>query len=85
MAGGILPPPPPQPLAKAVITARLTLWNPMDEGNAMTRAEKLPCDWLKTRGYLVDDSRKHLRWGGIPTQRISRKNAPCLELTLEAA
>lgn len=85
LAGKILPPPPEAPMQKAIITAKLTLWNPMDEGNAMHRAEKLPCDWLKTRGYIVDDSRKHLKWGGIPEQRITRKNEPCLELTLEAA
>ncbi len=85
LAGGILPPPPPTPLAKATISAVMTLHNPMDEGNAIHRAEKWPCDWLKTRGYIVDDSKKHLKWAGLPVQRISRKNAPCLELTLEAA
>lgn len=85
LAGGILPPPPAAPLKKATITATMTLHNPMDDGNAANRAEKWPCDWLKTRGYIVDDSRKHLRWTGFPEQRITRKNAPCLEIVLEAA
>lgn len=83
-AGGILPPPPKVPLAKAIMTAHFTMPNAMDDDNAMARA-KHAVDWLKTRGYIVDDSRKYLKWGGIPTQRISRKNEPCLELTLEAA
>lgn len=83
-SGGILPPPPKEPMAKATITATLTLGNAMDDDNAMSRT-KWCQDWLKTRGYIVDDSRKHLKWGGIPKQRISRRNEPCLELTLEAA
>ena len=84
-AGGILPPPPATPMPKAIITAHLTMPNAMDTANAMHRADKWPVDWLVSRGYLAGDSRKQLTWGGIPTQRISRKNEPCLELTLVAA
>lgn len=80
-AGGIIPPPPKTPWAKATITAHLTLWNPMDVDNAVSRC-KIACDWLVTRGYLVDDRAKYLAWGGMPTQRITRKNEPALELTL---
>lgn len=84
LAGRILPQPPDVPLARATITATLTLHNPMDDDNAMARA-KWAQDWLASRGYVAGDSRRHLRWGGIPAQRISRKNEPCLELVLEAA
>jgi hypothetical protein len=80
-AGGILPPPPPLPWAKATIASRMVLGNLMDDSNAMNR-HKWVEDWLVTRGYLVDDSRKHLTWAGIPEQRVSRKNEPELEITL---
>lgn len=82
--GGILPAPPAAPLKKATLSVTMTLHNPMDDDNATARI-KWAQDWLKTRGYIVDDSKKHLTLLGHPTQRISRKNAPCLELTLEAA
>lgn len=79
--GAVLPPPPPTPWAKATVTARLTLYNPMDDDNAVARCKPL-LDWLVTRGYLVDDRRKCLRWGAMPEQRISRKNEPEIEIVL---
>lgn len=84
LAGGILPPPPPAPLQKATLAVTLTMPNPMDDDNAIARIKHAQ-DWLVSRGYIAGDSRKHLRLAGLPVQRISRKNAPCLELTLEAA
>lgn len=81
VAGGIFPKPPKKPWDKAIITGRLTLGNPMDDDNAINRTKVLT-DFLVTRGYLVDDSKKHLSWGGIPEQRVSRKNTPEIELTL---
>ena len=40
-------------------------------------------DWLVSRGYLVDDNSTVLNWGGIPVQKVDRRN-PRAELTLEA-
>lgn len=83
-SGGILPPPPAVPLQKATLAVAMTLGNAMDDDNAIARI-KWAQDWLVSRGYIAGDSRKHLKLTGLPTQRISRKNEPCLELTLEAA
>jgi hypothetical protein len=80
-AGGILPPPPVAPWARVAVTSHMTLGNPMDDDNAMARHKPL-LDWLKTRGYIVDDRRKCLTWDGLPEQRVSRKNAPGIELIL---
>lgn len=84
LAGGVLPAPPELPMPKATLAITLTLANPMDDDNAIART-KWAQDWLVQRGYVAGDSRKHLRLSGIPEQRITRKNAPCLELVLEAA
>jgi hypothetical protein len=80
----LLPTPPAEPWAKATITADLTMRNPMDDDNALSRCKWI-CDFLVTRGYVADDARTCLRWGGIPTQTISRKSEPCVTVTLEAA
>jgi len=82
--GQILPPPPAVPLPKATLSVRMTLGNAMDDDNALARC-KWAIDFLVKRKYIVDDSRKHLRLAGLPEQIVSRKNAPCLELTLVAA
>lgn len=79
--GKVLPPPPAQPLPKVTLASVMTLANPMDEDNAISR-HKWAIDWLVARGYLAGDTRKQLRWAGLPEQRISRKNEPCLDLTL---
>ena len=79
---GMLPAPPRTPFPKATISAVMHLGAAMDEGNAMHRAEKWPCDWLKTRGYIVDDNRKCLRWDGLPQQIVKRRAEYFLELTL---
>ena len=79
---GLLPAPPRVPFPKATIGAVMHLGAAMDEGNAMHRAEKWPCDWLKTRGYIVDDRRSCLRWVGFPQQVVKRGAEYFLELTL---
>lgn len=79
--GDILPPPPAEPWAKVEVSSCMTLYNPMDDDNAMARHKPL-LDWLKTRGYIVDDRKKCLSWAALPRQRISRKNEPGIELTL---
>ena len=84
LAGKVFDAPPAQPLQKATLAITLTLGNPMDDYNAIART-KWAQDWLVSRGYVAGDSRKHLRLVGLPEQRITRKNAPCLELVLEAA
>lgn len=84
LTGGIIPPPPEVPMAKAKITSAMTLGGAMDDDNALAR-HKVAVDWLRTRGYIKSDRKTCLSWTGLPTQRITRKNEPCLELTLEAA
>lgn len=39
-------------------------------------------DWLKTRGYIVDDRRKCLTWAGFPEQVVARKHVYRLEITI---
>jgi hypothetical protein len=82
LAFGQFPRPPKAPFAKATIRAVMHLGAAMDEGNAMHRAEKWPCDWLKTRGYIVDDNRKCLTWEGLPEQIVKRGAEYFIELTL---
>lgn len=84
LAGKVIPPPPVPPLEKARLHVTMTLAQPMDDDNATARI-KWAQDWLVRRGYVAGDSRRHLRLANFPVQRISRKNEPCLELTLEAA
>lgn len=52
---GLIPPPPPAPLTKVVLDAVMVVGQRMDDENAKYRCYKWPCDWLKTRGYIVDD------------------------------
>lgn len=79
--GEILPPPPKKPWDKATISSTMVLGAAMDDGNAMNR-HKWVEDWLVTRGYVVDDSKKHLKWAGFPEQRVSRKNEPSITIIL---
>lgn len=77
----MLPKPPKEPWAKAMISAELVMRNPMDDDNALSRC-KWVCDFLTTRGYLVSDARTCLRWSAIPTQTISRKDQSVVRITL---
>mgnify|MGYP001617675201 CR=1 FL=1 len=54
----------------------------MDDGNALHRCEKWPCDWLKTRGYIVDDRRSCLTWETLPAQVVKRDGNYRIELVL---
>ena len=81
-AAGLIPPPPKQPFASVVISATMYLGAAMDQGNAMHRCEKWPCDWLKTRGYIADDSAKCLRWAGLPNQIVERGAEYRIEIEL---
>ena len=73
-------PPPRIPMHKATVRAHAVLGGSMDDDNLMARM-KYPMDWLVRRGYIVDDKREHLRWEGIPTQEVSRKQASHMVLT----
>jgi hypothetical protein len=79
---GLVPPPPPKPLPRALLTAHLTLGGAMDDDNAAARC-KHAIDWLVTRGYLVDDRRTCLKWTGFPTQTVSRSMPSGLTLHLD--
>lgn len=79
--GKVNPKPPKQPWEKATITASCVVGAVNDHDNLLGRL-KVVVDWLVTRGYLVDDKPKHLQWTGMPEQRVSRKNAPEVRITL---
>ena len=81
-AAGLIPPPPARPFERATIRAVMHLGAAMDDGNAMHRAEKWPCDWLKTRGYIVDDKRTCLTWEALPQQVVKRTRDYRIEFTL---
>jgi hypothetical protein len=68
---GLIPPPPREAWTKSSIASVMHLGAAMDDDNAMARHKPL-LDWLKTRGYIVDDRKKNLVWEGLPTQVIRR-------------
>ena len=82
---GKLPAPPVKPLARATVSAVLVMPAAMDEDNAFRRASKWPMDWLKTRGYIVNDTRKVLTWTGLPDQRITRSEEHRVEIVIQEA
>lgn len=79
---GRIPPPPPEAFYKVMATVTLRLFNRMDQGNALNRMKWIE-DWLRTRGYIVDDTEKHFEYTGLPKQVIARGNQG-VDLTLEA-
>lgn len=68
---GMLPEPPKQPWDNVQLRADLHLGARMDDDNAKFRAYKWPADWLRTRGYIVDDKRPHCQMLD-PAQFIKR-------------
>lgn len=67
---------------RATVSAHLVLGQSMDEDNAMARC-KWPLDWAVRKGYVRDDSAKHLKWAGLPTQDVrSTKTSHGITLTL---
>lgn len=78
---GLIPPPPKEPFAKAELHAVLELGAAMDDDNAKLRAYKWPCDWLKTRGYIVDDRKTRLTMHD-PEQSVKRREEYHVHLTL---
>lgn len=77
----LLPAPPRLPLMRAVITGSVHAKNISDDDNIMARM-KWPQDWLKSRGYIVEDKRPFLTWLNIPEQTIDRQREPVVILTL---
>lgn len=77
-----LPRPPEQAWERTQITVTAFVARRHDMGNLMHRVEKWPCDWLKTRGYIVDDSPEYLEWAGLPSQQIVKRSETRLEITL---
>jgi hypothetical protein len=78
---GLIPAPPPRPLEKATVRSIMRLGHEMDEDNALHRHKSL-LDWLKTRGYIVDDRRSVLRWETLPEQVVKRDGRYSITLTL---
>lgn len=76
-----LPPVPALPLPRVTVFAELRLGNAMDDDNAVARC-KWALDWIVKAGYLEDDRRSVVQWGGFPTQHLTRKMPPQLTLTL---
>jgi hypothetical protein len=81
---GIIPPPPRKALDHVTVDSIMHLARQMDVDNAMRR-HKWVMDWLKTRGYIVDDSPAHLTWVSFPEQHIKRDGNYRIELTLTVA
>ena len=72
---GRLPAPPKLPLMRVLVSAAVFIWNKMDDDNASHRM-KWPQDWLKKRGYIVDDRRPFLQWIAPPEQTCDRSGRP---------
>lgn len=78
---GLIPAPPVRPYDHALVSAWMGLGRRMDDDNAKFRAYKWPCDWLKTRGYLVDDKRPHCQMED-PVQMIVPRDERLLLITI---
>lgn len=70
---GMIPPPPHRPLDSVRLQAAMYLRGTMDDDNAKFRAYKWPADWLRTRGYIVDDKRPHCTMED-PTQHRKQRD-----------
>lgn len=81
---GLIPEPPPRPLEKVTVRSIMRLGNGMDDDNAATRHKTL-LDWLKSRGYIVDDRRSCLRWEAFPEQVVKRDGRYTITLTITPA
>jgi hypothetical protein len=79
--GATIPDPPGVPFSRCRIRSRMLLGGAMDDDNAMHR-HKWVLDWLKTRGYIVDDRKKCLTWEAFPEQIVKRDGKYRIELTL---
>lgn len=76
-----LPPVPPAPFPRVTVRSVMYLGGAMDDDNAMAR-HKVCLDFLKKRGYIVDDRRSCLRWEGLPEQIVKRNGDYKIILTV---
>jgi hypothetical protein len=77
-----IPAPPEKPFARVRLDSIMHLARQMDPDNA-ARRHKWVLDWLRTRGYIVDDSPKCLEWVSFPEQHVKRDGNYRIELTLK--
>lgn len=80
-ACGKIPAPPKKPFDRVRVDSIMHLANQMDVDNALRR-HKWILDFLKTRGYIVDDSPKHLEWVSFPEQHVKRDGNYRVELSI---
>lgn len=80
---GLLPAPPKMPHASIELSSVMHLGSAMDDDNALAR-HKWPLDWLKTRGFIVDDRRQNIKWLSLPEQVVKRDGNYSIEITLAA-
>lgn len=83
LAVGLLPRPPVSPIRKGRLASVMVLGGAMDDDNAVARHKWL-LDWLRTRGYVANDTKRNIEWAGFPEQRVSRKEPATITITLEA-
>lgn len=76
-----IPRPPATPIASATLRSVMYLGGAMDDENAAAR-HKIAIDWLRERGYIAGDRRKHLRWESFPEQIVKRDGNYRLVLTI---
>lgn len=81
-AAGKIPAPPPRAFDRVRLDSIMHLARQMDVDNALRR-HKWCLDFLKTRGYIVDDSPKHVEWVSFPEQRVKVNGDYKIVLTLE--
>lgn len=79
---GLIPPPPKVALKHVDIRTAMHVGRRNDDDNAMIRAYKWPCDWLKTRGYIVDDAGPYCRMFP-PEQIVKRDGNYRIELSID--
>jgi hypothetical protein len=79
---GKIPRAPDLPPARITLRSTMYLGAHMDVDNAMARHKPL-CDWLATRGFVVND--RDIHWLAFPTQIVKRGQDYRIELDLEAA
>ena len=83
-----LPRPPARPFTKARLDAEIHHTHDTDSDNREARL-KHALDWLTSRGYIVDDSDKHLERTGlvraVPCRKVTERKLVLTLTPLEAA
>jgi hypothetical protein len=79
-----IPNAPARALAKASISSVMYLGKIMDTDNAISR-HKWVLDWMKTRGFIVDDKPGVLSWSAFPCCVVKHGEEHRIEITLTEA